>query len=165
MPDQEIVDVSRTEQTAWKLKDFGGFCGPPGFEFCYVHDAISFLEEQGVSAEQAEAALEWHLQRGHFEIGAQQWFPPEIVDPEHREAGLHELIYRDALWPTTAWYAWKAKDGPWSKPRSPSEWGNIFRCASKTVVERFEDGVYRNRKLADRSYQVHVDDVPAEHPC
>ena len=51
--------------------------------------------------------------------------------------------------------------GPWSKQDTPSRWGKKFGCSADTFIRRYEDGTIRAKKLSDRSYQVHVDDIPA----
>jgi hypothetical protein len=57
-----------------------------------------------------------------------------------------------------------ASDGPWSKPDSPKRWGKAFGFSSDTFIRRCQDGSIRHKKLSDRSYQVHVDDLPSPPP-
>ena len=53
-----------------------------------------------------------------------------------------------------------AGEGPWSRPDTPTRWGKVFGVSGDTMKRRFKDGSIRNKKLSDRNYQVHLDDLP-----
>lgn len=53
------------------------------------------------------------------------------------------------------------QDGPWSRPKSPKDWAKVFGFSRDTFIRRCEDGTIRHKKLSDRRYLVHLDDVPA----
>jgi hypothetical protein len=50
--------------------------------------------------------------------------------------------------------------GPWSPADSPRRWGKLFGFSGKTFVRRVDDGTIRAKKLSNRSYQVHLSDLP-----
>jgi hypothetical protein len=50
--------------------------------------------------------------------------------------------------------------GPWSKPDTPSRWAKRFGVSVDTMKRQFKTNKIRNKRLSDRSYQIHEDDVP-----
>jgi hypothetical protein len=50
----------------------------------------------------------------------------------------------------------------WSKPDGPTQWAKVFGLSYNTMVKRLREGVIRNKKLSDRSYQIAIDDLPAD---
>jgi len=52
------------------------------------------------------------------------------------------------------------RQGPWSSPDTPKRWAKRFRVSVDTMKRLLKAGTIRNKRLSDRSYQVHVDDVP-----
>jgi hypothetical protein len=50
---------------------------------------------------------------------------------------------------------------PWTKSDTPTRWGKAFGFSADTFIRRCEDGLIRHKRLSDRSYQVHSDDLPA----
>ncbi|MGA2061331.1 MAG: hypothetical protein ABSG67_12665 [Thermoguttaceae bacterium] len=53
-------------------------------------------------------------------------------------------------------------DGPWSKSDTPSRWGKIFGYSARTFVRRVKNGKIRVIKNSDKSYQVHLNDLPTD---
>jgi len=53
--------------------------------------------------------------------------------------------------------------GPWSAPDTPRRWGKVFGCSAKTFIRRAKAGILPARKLSDRSYQVAISAIPADH--
>jgi hypothetical protein len=51
-------------------------------------------------------------------------------------------------------------DGPWSQPDTPTRWAKAFGVNAKTFKRWVKKGKIRVNRLSDRSYQIHVDDVP-----
>lgn len=54
-------------------------------------------------------------------------------------------------------------DGPWSKPDSPRRWAIVFGISAKTFVRKAKSGEISTHKLSDRSYQVALSAIPADH--
>ena len=52
----------------------------------------------------------------------------------------------------------------WSQADSPTQWAKVFGCHRDTFIARCKRGEIRHQKLSDRSYKVHVDDLPALSP-
>lgn len=52
--------------------------------------------------------------------------------------------------------------GPWSKPDSPSRWATKFGISPKTFKRHVDAKKIRAKRLSDKLYQVHVDDVPEQ---
>jgi hypothetical protein len=53
-------------------------------------------------------------------------------------------------------------DGRWSKPDTPTRWAKTFKVSVRTLKRRFADGTIRHKELSDRSYMIHLDDLPSE---
>lgn len=53
-------------------------------------------------------------------------------------------------------------NGQWSKPDTPSRWAKRFGFSVDTFKRRVNDEKIRAKKLSDKSYQVHVDDLPEQ---
>jgi hypothetical protein len=56
----------------------------------------------------------------------------------------------------------KQQDGPFSTDDSPSRWAKQFKMSARTFKRRVKDGKIRAKILSDRSYQVHLDDLPKQ---
>jgi hypothetical protein len=52
--------------------------------------------------------------------------------------------------------------GPWSEPDSPTRWARLFKISAVTFVRHAANGKIRTKQLSDRSYCVHVDDIPVK---
>jgi len=53
-----------------------------------------------------------------------------------------------------------ADDGPWSRPDSPTRWATLFGINPRTFKRHIRSGKIRGKRLSDRLYRVHIDDVP-----
>jgi hypothetical protein len=53
-----------------------------------------------------------------------------------------------------------SSDGPWSTPDTPSRLAERFQVTAPTFKRWVKTGKIRAKKLSDRSYQVHVGDLP-----
>ena len=50
--------------------------------------------------------------------------------------------------------------GPWSQADAPKCWGKVFGFSAATFIRRVKAGTIRAKKLSDKSYQVHLGDIP-----
>lgn len=53
-------------------------------------------------------------------------------------------------------------DGQWSEPDSPKRWAKRFGLSWDTLKKRLREQKIRHRKLSDRSYRIHRDDLPPD---
>ncbi len=49
-----------------------------------------------------------------------------------------------------------------TRPDFPSQWAKIFGISRSTLMRRFKDGKIRFNKLSSKSYQIVIDDLPAQ---
>ncbi len=52
--------------------------------------------------------------------------------------------------------------GPWSTADSPTRWAKQFKISPRTFKRRVKDGEIRAKRLSDRLYQIHLDDLPKQ---
>ncbi len=52
------------------------------------------------------------------------------------------------------------QDGPWSEPDTPKRWAIVFKVKPPTFKRWVKAGKVRAKVLSDRSYQVHLEDLP-----
>lgn len=130
----------------------GGFAGPEYATFClFVEDMKESHPEHWRESVGALAAVHLLPQVG---VDVREGVVPlEVVFD-----GLADLI--DAEAEKLEAGGGGSPDGPWSQPDTPKRWAKVFGVNVQTIKRRFQDGKIRNKKLSDRSYQVHVDDVP-----
>ena len=57
------------------------------------------------------------------------------------------------------------QDGPWSKPDTPTRWALQFQVGPATFKRWVKTEKIRAKKLSDRSYQVHLADLPQPKPA
>ena len=56
-------------------------------------------------------------------------------------------------------------DGPWSTPDTPARWAKRFKVSPRTFKRHVAGGKIRAKPLSDRSYQIHLDDLPKDPPA
>jgi hypothetical protein len=56
-------------------------------------------------------------------------------------------------------------NGPWSKADTPTRWAKLFGVSAQTFKRWVKAGKIRVKELSDRSYQVHLEDLPQPKPA
>lgn len=134
----------------------------------YALDRIALGKSSGVRAFSSESSLEGgSLQAGkpllhedRLLLAALKRFPKFSVDEIENLLAGEALRLSHSREPRTDKRAATPGQGPWSTPDSPSRWAKRFKCSVDTFQRWADEGTIRVRKLSDRSYQLHVDDVP-----
>ncbi|MCX7429063.1 MAG: hypothetical protein NTW96_25980 [Planctomycetia bacterium] len=82
-----------------------------------------------------------------------------VLDPEEATAEI-ECEWASARAGVSA----TSETDEYSRERTPLQWAKLFHVHRDTFVKRCREGKIRARKLSDKSYRVHVDDLPRDHP-
>jgi hypothetical protein len=99
-------------------------------------------------------------------VQSQEWDLFARVFPWMRQGLMREMFPRERAAAPPALAGRTAAD-PLAKleltrPDSPARWAKVFGFSKDTLMRRIQDGIIRCKKLSTKSYQIAIDDLPAD---